>query len=62
MASGAPPAVVIHIGLESLAPRVLLDCMNQAEEVRLIDWIRSQDGLAVLVQRAIDLAEEARAA
>jgi hypothetical protein len=59
--AGEAPAVVIELGLES-PPRVRLHCLNESEEARVIDWIRAHDGLAELVMRAIDLAEEARAA
>jgi hypothetical protein len=36
--------------------------MNEGEEIRIHDWIRAHDELAELVARAIQLAEEARAA
>jgi len=61
MSSGTHPAVVIELRLEA-APRVLLCCMNDAEQLRVEDWIASHDALAELVQRALELAEEARAA
>jgi hypothetical protein len=55
------PAILIELGLES-APRVLLHCVNDAEEERVMDWIRSHEAFAELVLRALELAEEARAA
>jgi hypothetical protein len=55
------PAVLIRLPLEG-APRVYFDTLSEAEEWRLVDWIGSQDGLAELVARAFELAEEARAA
>jgi hypothetical protein len=61
MIRGQAPAILIEVPLEA-APRVLLNCMNSSEEDRLTDWIRAHDGLAELVARAIELAEEARAA
>ena len=61
MSSGSHPGVVIELRLEA-APRLLLCCMNDAEEARVWDWIHSHDALADLVQRALELAEEARAA
>jgi hypothetical protein len=59
--AGEVPAVLIELGLES-APRVLIHSMNDSEEARVHDWIRSHDELADLVARALELAEEARAA
>jgi hypothetical protein len=58
---GETPAIVIELGLES-APRVLIHSMNDSEQARVIDWIGSHDALAELVARALELAEEARAA
>jgi hypothetical protein len=40
------------------APLVRLHCMNEAEETRLVDWIRSRDELAALVARALEYAED----
>ncbi len=61
MDAPAHPAVLIELRVEA-APRVLVCCMTEAEETRVVDWIRSHNGLAELVQRALELAEEARAA
>lgn len=58
----AGPAIVIRFDIEELAPKVLLDAANEGEEHRIVDWVRNQHELAVIVQRAIDAAEEARAA
>jgi hypothetical protein len=58
---GETPAITIELGLES-APRVLLHCGSDSEEARVSDWVRSHDELAELVARALELAEEARAA
>lgn len=55
------PALIIRLELEA-APRVLPDCLNGWEEARLDDWIRSKPELAELVERALELAEEAKAA
>ena len=59
--SGEAPHVVIELPLES-APRVRLVCENAGEEARVIDWVRAHDELAELVVRALELAEEPRAA
>jgi hypothetical protein len=61
MIPGEAPVIVIELGLESM-PRVRLICENDGEEARVVDWIRAHDGLAELVARALELAEEARAA
>ena len=61
MIAGEVPAVLIELGLES-APRVLIHSMNDSEEARVIDWVRAHDGLAELVSRALEIAEESQAA
>ena len=48
--------------MEEKAPRVFVRSMTDGEEARITDWIGSQDGLTELVARALELAEEARAA
>lgn len=61
MIPGETPSVVIELAFES-APRVLLCCMHESDEARVVDWIRAHDGLAELVSRALEVAEEGRAA
>jgi len=61
MTYSAGPMIMIELAVEA-PPRVLLHCMTDGEEARIMDWIRSRDELAELVQRALDLAEEFRAA
>ena len=56
------PSIVIELDVEEKAPRVYVRAMTDGQEARITDWIRSQDGLADLVDRALELAEEARAA
>jgi hypothetical protein len=53
---------VIELQVEAKAPRVFLRARTDGEESRITDWIESQDELADLVTRALELAEEARAA
>ncbi len=48
--------------MEAKAPRVFVHSATEGQEARLMDWIRSQDDLRELVERALQLAEEARAA
>ncbi len=55
------PAILIELRIEA-APVVTLVCMNDAEEARVVDWIRAAPGLAELVARAVELAEKTRAA
>jgi hypothetical protein len=56
---GCPhPAIVIEIPVEA-APRVFMHGMSDGDEARILDWIRSQDPLAELVQRALELEAHA---
>jgi len=61
MSSGTHPAVVIELRVDA-APSVMFVCRNSSEELRLMDWVASHDDLCDLVRRAVELAEEARAA
>ena len=61
MAGTPHPAVVIELSVES-APRVHVICMNEGEERRVWDWIMNHPELHEIVVRAVELAEEARAA
>lgn len=54
------PSIVITIGVES-SPVVMVVAQTQELEARIRDWVRSQDDLSDLVQRALDLHSEARA-
>ncbi len=56
-----PPTLTILLPLEG-APRLWVDSMTEEETRRLWDWINAQDELAELVARALELAEEAKAA
>jgi hypothetical protein len=58
---GTRPAVLIVLEIEA-APRVWISAASDTEELRVRDWLKSQSELADLVETAIDLAEEARAA
>jgi hypothetical protein len=55
------PALIIRLPLEG-APLLVLDCLNGWEEARLYDWLDSRPELAELAARALQLAEEAKAA
>jgi hypothetical protein len=56
-----PPALTILLPLEG-TPRVWIDSMTDSEERRLWEWIGSRDDLLALVGRALEIAEEAKAA
>jgi len=61
MAERVHPAVIIEIPVEA-APRVVLSCSTEGEESRVWDWIAAHEELADIVRRALELAQEARAA
>lgn len=54
------PAAIIRLPIEG-KPSVRLEVSTEGEQVRLVDWLDSQDDLAALVARALD-AMEAREA
>jgi hypothetical protein len=54
------PAFVIRLPIEG-RPEVLVDCINESEEKRLLDWLAAHPELLGLVGRALDLQDEARA-
>ena len=62
MIAAATPSIIIELSVEARAPRVLVVAETDGQEVRILDWVRSQDDLAELVARALELAGEARAA
>jgi hypothetical protein len=53
---GQPPALTIRLPLEG-SPQVRLDCLNDVEQARLLDWLRSRPDYAELVDRALDLQQ-----
>jgi hypothetical protein len=52
---------VIRLALEHPAT-VYLDCLNDGEEARLLDWLATRSDYEDLVARALELAETERAA
>ena len=48
------PAVIIELPLEA-APRILSTALNDAEQARLVDWLRAR-GLLELVAAAAEAA------
>jgi hypothetical protein len=55
------PAIVIRLELEA-APKLLTDCLSEAEEERLIDWLEVHPELRQLIVLAYELRDEAKAA
>ena len=55
------PQIAIVLPVEG-APLVRLEAMNEGEEQRMVDWIDAKPEYGDLVRRALELAEEARAA
>lgn len=55
------PAVVIVLRLEEPAV-VALDCLNDAEEARLRDWVTAHPAFVALIARALEVAQRERAA
>lgn len=56
-----PPAVTIYLPFEG-GLRLWVDALTDSEERRLWDWIGSRDDLLALVARALEIADEAKAA
>jgi hypothetical protein len=57
----APPVIVIEFRIES-APRVLIHATTADQEQRVWDWVGAHDEYRELVARALELAEQERAA
>jgi hypothetical protein len=55
------PAVTVILEFER-RPRVIWDCVNDAETSRLADWIAAHRDYAALVEAAYELATQERAA
>lgn len=55
------PSIVIQVGVEERAPVVFIVASTKELEGRIVDWVRSQDELAELVERALEIRDEARA-
>ncbi len=53
--------LVIEFDIEA-APTVHLNCANDSEEARIFDWLSTRPAYWELVQRALELAQETRAA
>jgi hypothetical protein len=54
-APAPPPALVIRLAVEA-RPRLYVDCVNDGERERLVDWLRSSDDLSRLVDDALELS------
>jgi hypothetical protein len=56
-----PPAIVIRLELEA-APRLQVDALDERESKRLIDWLDAHPRYLRLIQEAIKLETQERAA
>lgn len=54
------PAILIELPIEG-TPEVRVICGNSSEEDRVTDWILAHEELRLLVARALELRDEARA-
>jgi hypothetical protein len=57
-----PPAIVIRVEFERVEPVVFSDTLDEGERDRLVAWLQRRPELHELVRRALELAQEARAA
>jgi hypothetical protein len=55
------PALIVRLSIEH-PPSVYVDCLSDSEESRLWFWLGSKPEILELVARAIEIADEARAA
>lgn len=55
------PSILIRLSLEE-KPRLAVDCLTDGEEARLVDWLSAKPEYLDLVTRAIELADERKAA
>jgi hypothetical protein len=55
----SPPAIVIRIELERLAPIVRKDCLTEGDEASLALWLALRPELHQLLADALDLAQRA---
>ncbi len=55
------PSLVVRFPLEA-PPRVEIEALYETDTARVVDWITAHPAWDALVQRAQELAEEARAA
>jgi hypothetical protein len=50
--------LLIRCEIEADAPQLLWDCLNEGEQLRLLDWLQARPELWSLICAAIDLARE----
>ena len=55
------PSITIRLSIEDRL-RLSLDCISESEERRLVDWLSAKPEYLDLITRAIELADEERAA
>jgi hypothetical protein len=56
------PTIAIVIEFESRTPKVRATFEHESDGIRMADWLEAHPELAGMVQRAVDLASEERAA
>jgi hypothetical protein len=54
------PSLTIQLAVEA-KPHPWMDCLNDSEESRLLDWINGNDELAEVVDRAVEIRDAAEA-
>lgn len=57
-----PPSVVIVIEFEKVAPTVFSDYLDDGDAARMAAWLERRPELAGLLARALEIAEQERAA
>jgi hypothetical protein len=55
------PAILIRFELEA-APRLLVDALDEREHERLIDWLKAHPLYLQLIEEALELERQERAA
>jgi hypothetical protein len=55
------PSLILVVPLEG-RPRVVVDALCEAEELRLNDWVRANEDIAALVAHALEVACDREAA
>jgi hypothetical protein len=56
------PAIVIRVEFERVEPVVFSDYLDDGDESRMAAWLDRRPELAALIERALELAEQERAA
>jgi hypothetical protein len=57
----SPPAIVGRLELEA-SPRIVVDCLNDGDKARLMDWLRAHPEYGALVEQALEIQQRERTA